>query len=857
MSIIATIKDLHLSLYALETPKKHPFASYGIVLPFQFIIKQDKDQKYKLFIKLNEYIEIYDEGTQKLAKSCENIPLKTINDMDPFDYVQQFSKFRVTKNVHAQFTLTINNVISEFNLIQSPLNYCDFAMNDYEFENNAILRLGYLVPQVKLEDTEFNKFYKDYIQLKQKEMQSEYFKFPTIKEVKEQYEIYKGIRKEKDEMVFKSVNEEKIKWDVILYGDAKQTSFLKCRVDEENGVNVVVQNSFLLGYYNGIIKIIECAKLFHTNNYPIIIIESLNGGGTDQLYMVMHQLFQMRTVDRSYFSFRMNDYSKNFYKNIYYERTNVKTCEQVNYFNDFGEVKDHYNYNGENIEHIRTEAVDIVPFYFRNILKEFREEYKDNQNLKKPTDIIIFTDSFSYSATSGLIKGFQNTGGAIIVGYYGNPKLNSTDLFDGSQSISSVEQNLQNLDAYNKLYQLGFNVAQVTAGETFDDSVYGDNPIPREYAFDPVDYKVDIYSTYSDDNYEEFIKQGKIIHEKFNKENYCNPKNEKLLLHSDCTIEGKEHAHGGYRCKSDKNEWDTDNCQPYYCDIGYYYNQFKEECMEECSFDDTKSYLILGDVDEEIYEIDNNTLTTFSFINETNNLYYFYNSSEDLVYGYPKIGFVKAETLFINRDKNAKHNFTFTINKVITNTNIVRFNFINYNGFKVDQIFLIGNKQIFVFEAAADFIFYGNKMLHAKENKLKYTTYNGQMTLKDILDGNENYFKEYKNEDSYLTLSKYEIYILYVDCSGVEQIQYYLAPKNTNENIFITGTDTNFLFLQKDKTYELDFTSNTFNRLIKLSRKTPLSKITILDENDPVVLDSDNIYYEIKVKSKDKIKLEV
>ena len=48
--------------------------------------------------------------------------------------------------------------------------------------------------------------------------------------------------------------------------------------------------------------------------------------------------------------------------------------------------------------------------------------------IKRPTDIvIIFTDSFSFSATSGLIKGLQNTGGAITIGYLGNPKIKGVE----------------------------------------------------------------------------------------------------------------------------------------------------------------------------------------------------------------------------------------------------------------------------------------------------------------------------------------------------------------------------------------------------------------------------------------------
>ena len=51
----------------------------------------------------------------------------------------------------------------------------------------------------------------------------------------------------------------------------------------------------------------------------------------------------------------------------------------------------------------------------------------NNENLKKPTDIIIFTDSYSFSATSAFIKGLQNIGGAVIVGYYGNPQIKGTE----------------------------------------------------------------------------------------------------------------------------------------------------------------------------------------------------------------------------------------------------------------------------------------------------------------------------------------------------------------------------------------------------------------------------------------------
>ena len=60
----------------------------------------------------------------------------------------------------------------------------------------------------------------------------------------------------------------------------------------------------------------------------------------------------------------------------------------------------------------RTFPHDPLKKIYRLALKEYREEILKQKNIhiKKPTDIIIFTDSLSFSATSGLIKGFQNTG---------------------------------------------------------------------------------------------------------------------------------------------------------------------------------------------------------------------------------------------------------------------------------------------------------------------------------------------------------------------------------------------------------------------------------------------------------------
>ena len=276
MSIIYTLKDNHLTLYATSTPKGIPFVQYQISLPFNLIIHEDENKEFKLYRKLNDNIKYYDDETKNILKNCENVPIKTINDKEPFDFVQGFSKFESTKNVHAQFTLTLNYVFSRFNLALSPFSYSEFVFYDYEFENNIIIRLPTVQRTPNLEDLEFNKFYEEYIISKEKKIESKFFFIPSFEEVQEKYLEYKGLKKK--EIKLKN-NEEKIEWKITIKDPEDEEGYMKCRVDTENEVNVVLQTSFHFDFYLGILKIFKCAELFHTNNYPIIIIESLNGGG--------------------------------------------------------------------------------------------------------------------------------------------------------------------------------------------------------------------------------------------------------------------------------------------------------------------------------------------------------------------------------------------------------------------------------------------------------------------------------------------------------------------------------------------------------------------------------------------------
>ena len=158
-----------------------------------------------------------------------------------------------------------------------------------------------------------------------------------------------------------------------------------------------------------------------------------------------------------------------------------KTCKEPESFDKFfNEKPDHYG----DIEHNRTIILDEISLDMKLDLHNKRKELLNTKKTKKPTDIIIFTDTHSFSATSIFLKSFKQSGGAIIAGYFGNPKDKVT-IRDSGISSSGIE--MYDWTVYfQNLYKLQFPI-QLTGQEFYDFDYQKENPIPQEYTFIPVD----------------------------------------------------------------------------------------------------------------------------------------------------------------------------------------------------------------------------------------------------------------------------------------------------------------------------------------------------------------------------------
>ena len=108
---------------------------------------------------------------------------------------------------------------------------------------------------------------------------------PSIDEIKEHFLKEKGL---KNNLKSFTNENDKIEWNITL--DEDYDYYFKCRVDNINKVNVILQNNFHMDERKYLGAILECIDLFYSNEYPIIVIETMNSGGYAIVPMMLNQM---------------------------------------------------------------------------------------------------------------------------------------------------------------------------------------------------------------------------------------------------------------------------------------------------------------------------------------------------------------------------------------------------------------------------------------------------------------------------------------------------------------------------------------------------------------------------------------
>ena len=207
------------------------------ILISPFVIKTENDKKsYLLHNDLINYFEIESEIPffEKIIKK-ENTSINNINGQNPFDFIRNFCKdYHTFKNKNAKFSFTKLLFETYFDLSECPLNLEEFKLN-IKYEDGDYINATMIGLLADFNETYTNnENYEYFMNFLKKEKENKKKGILTNRKLLKNYLKTKSNNK----TIFRKLEEKEIIWDM-------ENDFIKCRVDEDNKVNVYYQNSFM------------------------------------------------------------------------------------------------------------------------------------------------------------------------------------------------------------------------------------------------------------------------------------------------------------------------------------------------------------------------------------------------------------------------------------------------------------------------------------------------------------------------------------------------------------------------------------------------------------------------------------
>ena len=641
--ILEKSRDGHLSFYSKKTPNNFDLASTYFCIPFTYYVHEifDENQEVKEVYLSIEPIDSCKEGfSEEVINRINNLKGKkiiSINDLEPYDYLEKMGKKgMVVHSPQARYIVLLFMYISNFYPNRHPFKKEELKLIIKFDGENEVLNIEYHFQQKKFSSPEFKAFFLS----EQEKYTKMNIPFPNSEEIELKYKIKKGL-------ISKNVLKDGDKfWDL-----QNKEGIIKCKIDNDNQLNVLYQRSFYpedFDDYNNIMY--QCFSKFYSNDYKVIVIEDQNSGGYTELSIPATRFTRPKINKPTRCSSRATNLKyEDFFKND--ENINPETClAYTEKDNILDGTEDKYS---QDVTHKKTKYYENLNIFEKKIMELKNKEFAKTGKTKKPTEIIVFTDGFSFSCGSIYIRELQINGAAIIAGYNIRPDLVNTTI-DASQS-NSVISTYSYSEYIKNLNKLGFSPS-MTAGEFFDFNEQGNPKIPMEFLIYPVDTIVNIYKKYKDEYYDRFVKEAKKIFDKYNNldEGECNPNNKYLFFETkDCdSILNIEHTHGGYLCGSD-GKWNKTNCIASYCDEGYILNDQRTQCIKNPCDSIKLNEISIKEENETKYNIEPNNIYIFKIENEK--LKYSFNSDlEPFFYIYNEdhiLESAKNTTMFKYNDK--------------------------------------------------------------------------------------------------------------------------------------------------------------------------------------------------------------
>ena len=577
-NILSDLKDPHIRLFFNDL-----YLNYFYILgPFDYVIKEYEGEQ-RIFAEClsNEIIKEFKfENDFSIFFFCQNntVPIKSINGKDPFEYINNFGEnFVASKNNHGTFSFKMNYnnwvPLNDYPLSQEELNYLEVI-----FDDEIIVKTKYLIQsQISINFGDNNLRLLDDEKVFDNKL---FYKNKTIinnnVNIKEKIQKKQNLKNKNNNNVISKIKSNNLrelleyKWDY----ETDEEDLFKCYADNGNKINIYYVGSFEpKDRKNYIETMLKCVELFDKNLYPIVVINEMNAGGYASLaQLFMGVLSPLIPINLFKGRLRITDSLKETDEILQYissNLTNIHNCQKAS-LDELLSEKVKTNYSDTYLTGI---------FYINNITihNKIEEIRKTMKNKRKPTEILILTDGYSFSTTALYIKYLQKMGGAIVAGFKGNPYDNST--FDSGQSPSMIfTSDLLNIfnKEENEMLKNNNIILEIPGIQTFYD--IDDKDVPLEYEVTPVDKRIQIYKEFNleiSDFIEEIFNIFKEMKEKCYSNNI-------IKFTEECDINFEEHTHGGFACNND-NTW-SDICVEAYCDLGYSFDKKEKKCIKDiCS----------------------------------------------------------------------------------------------------------------------------------------------------------------------------------------------------------------------------------------------------------------------------------
>lgn len=548
MKFIDSLHDGHFGMSTTVNMTDNLFVGVSGYFPFVWEVLPDENGQFHVYIFAREpdFFLDPDVHAKIVQKETDNVIIEKVDDVDAFTFFAEFfGEYNMMKSIQGSLMFSLRQSLEGFDILKNPLETL-FDQHTLYFSDNDTFtfNLGFINQNVpnrkrdgfKLEDP---------------------LTFVTMKDEKDALERFKDTVFAKRSSTVKRA----------------PTGVIECGYN--NSMNYLVISSFSADINAFVDEITDCIRIFDKNEDPITVYLPMNRGGYLALEAITFNLLFPDSDPSTLFAIRKTDKNEFISVDKGYAMSLSPNEDYCYMFNSLGvkELEKFWSVTetddlGGGVLHSRTKKENML---YKELLVQFQNYVLTNP--RKPTDVVVVTEGFCFSACSVFVDNVIRTGVAIVTGIGATHPGN--ERFVAAQCPSTVINPADYFDSVKNNTAMGIGFS-VTFFESYNISAKKDEVIPGDYETMRIDKHLGYYEVL-DPDIMDIIEYTKDVHEEFKEK--CNPYNQRLLLVNDkCKVSDKHALTVGYACGSD-GFWNHSDCRIATCKMQYAVDFKNNKCM--------------------------------------------------------------------------------------------------------------------------------------------------------------------------------------------------------------------------------------------------------------------------------------